>query len=40
LIGRFTAWQAEFDNSPPGGSVELDWDRFSATGEELARDLK
>lgn len=40
LISRFTAWQAEFDNSPPGGSVELDCDRFSATGEELARDLK
>ena len=40
LVDRFKAWQAEYDNSPPGGPVELDWDRFSQTAEGLARDLK
>ena len=40
LVVRFKAWQSELDNSPPGGSVELDWNRFSATGEDLAHDLK
>lgn len=40
LVKRFEIWQAEYDNSPPGGTVELDWDRFSAAGEALARDLK
>lgn len=40
LIGRFKLWQAEYDNSPPCGSNELDWDRFSRTAEQLARDLK
>jgi len=40
LVAHFKLWQAEYDNSPPGGSVELDWALFFATGEGLARDLK
>ena len=40
LVERFKAWQAEYDDSPPGGTNELDWDRFSQTAERLARDLK
>jgi hypothetical protein len=40
LVERFKEWQAEYDNSPPCGPVELDWDRFSQTAEGLARDLK
>jgi len=40
LVGRFKAWQEEYDHSSPVGSHELDWDRFSQTAEELARDLK
>ena len=40
LIDRFKSWQAEHDNSPPGGPDELDWDRFTETAEGLARDLK
>ncbi len=40
LVDRFKAWQAEYDNSPPCGPFELDWDRFSQTAEGLARDLK
>lgn len=40
LVERFKAWQAEYDNSPPGGPVELDWERFSTTAQGLARDLK
>ena len=40
LAERFKVWQDEYDNSPPGGPNELDWDRFSQTAEGLARDLK
>ena len=40
VVARFQEWQAEYDNSPPCGPVELDWDSFSKTAEELARDLK
>ena len=40
LIERFKAWQAEYDDSPPGGPHEPDWDRFSQTADELAHDLK
>lgn len=40
LIERFKAWRAEYDDSPPGGPHELDWDCFSQTADGLARDLK
>lgn len=40
LVERFQAWQALYNDSPPGGDIELDFDQFNATGENLARDLK
>lgn len=40
LVERFKAWQADYDNSPPGGPVDLDDEHFHATADELARDLK
>jgi hypothetical protein len=40
LVQRFKAWQAEYDDSPPGGPNELDWDHFSQTAERLAGELK
>jgi len=40
LVERFKAWQAEYDDSTPGGPHELDWDRFSQTADGLGRDLK
>jgi hypothetical protein len=40
LVGRFEAWQAVYDESPPCGSVDLDWDDFNRVGMELARELK
>ena len=40
LVQRFEAWQAEYDDSPPGGPNEPEWDRFFQTAERLSRDLK
>ena len=40
LVERFTSWQAIYDESPPGGRIELDWDRFQEVADELTRELK
>lgn len=39
LVGRFKAWQAEFESVPPGSDEGLD-DAFFAVADGLARDLK
>jgi hypothetical protein len=40
LVERFKAWQAMYDDSPPGGRIEPDWNSFHEVADGLARDLK
>ncbi len=40
LVRRFNDWQDLYNDSPPCGPNKIDWDRFDAAGEDLARDLK